>query len=786
MVSSPQGISNTGLTMSDPDALVRYGVMHQSLGPLVLAAVKMVEQTVSCDANCPIERGQAHLHKRPRLTHAITSITNENSSPEEQFTDITPHNDKDFYAQAEQLNHSDQSTEFENAGPEKASISVHNAIIDMDKHGFLCTENLKCLPSEDINYLLIKGSLNVPDHDTTKEFVVKYFEKLHPMLPVLDEAQFWRAFRGNTMDKISLFIFRALMFAISPFMSLDTLQKCGFVDKRDARKHLYNRAKLLFDLKVEMKPSAKAQGAVLLTHHTSAIAPLAGSLWLTSAIENAMLIDAQPSLVEDYINDSMKKRLWWSILLRDRSLCIGLRRRPQVTSLNLHGCRDWLREQDFEDEMHSSEVYDYQTKAIFLSALQEQCTLAILLTDLVSLIFNPRLTPTASYSEDEFESQMNTLNKVTHSLIQWHSKAHYPPNPRDNRCPHPSAALKNMTFMYYHTARVDLAQYTALLIEEYPGLPRHRYQQAMMSVGRDLKGGIDGLSQIMEYFSVTGHVDNLPLSILAYVGMPLVVAAIDLKLSPSRTETAARQRRLDSLSKIIRHAESLYDVTDFVAAGTNHILQLAYMTTQNFFLARETLPTKNNTGERNDSTGCNNMDQSDLFSRSSSPKHTRAKNWLDAFILCPRAYLLISTSVDYSLSVGRLPYDNSLPALVREISNQFSMCRLPWSLDDKPHTYFPQSRVNERLDSIDLRPTTGDGHSCVGESGGNANDENPIHEIESTAGKLNVGNQVNPASRGNQAAHDMSSSLVNLDFFEIESDPRSRSMLTESSIWTLP
>jgi hypothetical protein len=154
--------------------------------------------------------------KRPKLTHAITSITNETSSPEEQFTDITPHNDKNVYAQAEQLNHSDQSTGFGNAGPEQASIFAHNAIIDIDKHGFLCTENLKCLPSEDINYLLIKGSLNIPDHDTTNEFVVKYFEKLHPMLPILDEAQFWRAFRGNTMDKISLFIFRALMFAISP------------------------------------------------------------------------------------------------------------------------------------------------------------------------------------------------------------------------------------------------------------------------------------------------------------------------------------------------------------------------------------------------------------------------------------------------------------------------------------------------------------------------------------------------------------------------------------------
>lgn len=60
---------------------------------------------------------------------------------------------------------------------------------------------------------------------------------------------------------------------------------------------------------------------------------------------------------------------------------------------------------------------------------------------------------------------------------------------------------------------MDLAQYAALLIEEHPALPPHRYRQAMTGVGRDLKDGIDGLSRIMEYFSLTGHVDNLPLSV---------------------------------------------------------------------------------------------------------------------------------------------------------------------------------------------------------------------------------------------------------------------------------
>lgn len=71
-----------------------------------------------------------------------------------------------------------------------------------------------------------------------------------------------------------------------------------------------------------------------------------------------MLIDAQPSLVIDNFGKSLKKRLWWSILLRDRSLCIGLRRRPQVYVEYW----DWLEEDDFEEEIQYSKVYDKATK----------------------------------------------------------------------------------------------------------------------------------------------------------------------------------------------------------------------------------------------------------------------------------------------------------------------------------------------------------------------------------------------------------------------------------------
>ena len=63
------------------------------------------------------------------------------------------------------------------------------------------------------------------------------------------------------------------------------------------------------------------------------------------------------------------------------------------------------------------------------------------------------------------------------------------------------------------------------------------------------------------------------------------------------------------------------------------------------------------------------------------PIPMRAKSWLDAFLRCPRAYLLISTSVDYGLAVSRLPYDTFFPALVRDIPAIGAITQLPWTID---------------------------------------------------------------------------------------------------------
>ncbi|KAJ5542747.1 hypothetical protein N7535_005171 [Penicillium sp. DV-2018c] len=600
--------------------------MHLSSALRVPDAVKTVAENVSSALKI-LNTSPAHQNASPteirRSRHHIGQTTGQRASPH-----IRP---QDNFLRR-------QGT---------SSLSYCPNVLHTE-YNFVDSQQLHSLPPGELAYLASKDCLTLPGPDAMDEFVEQYFKRIHPSL-----------------------------------VSSETLRQCGFTDRRDARKQLYNRAKMLFELRTEKRSHANAQGAVLLTHYTSAADPQAGSLWVTRAIEHAMLIDAQPSLLEEDVSISLKKRLWWSILLRDRSLCIGLRRRPQVTSISFHGWSEWLSADDFAEELHQSRVYDYDTKKRLFMALQKQCELAVLLTDLVSLAFIPRRSHRRLLSMAEFQSLLSRIKTIKKSLDEWKQPAQPLVSPDKLPTSEGSdavATLTYLTYMYYYAARVDLAQYAAFILEENIFYAGDKYNTLIVDIGNDLRNGIGGLSLVMEHFSVNGHAGDLPLSVLGYVSMPLVLAAVDLKLSPSREEMEIRQKRLTSLSKIIRHSEALYDVTDFVAIGTNYILQLAYATTQNLFLEKKP-PLFLAQSTESDNTLPSPGSQFNTTSVSTSSRSIKPSSWQEAFVRCPRAYLLISTCVDYSLAIGRLPSASNLPEIVRELPAMGVIARLPWTSD---------------------------------------------------------------------------------------------------------
>lgn len=108
--------------------------------------------------------------------------------------------------------------------PQDALPSSHNNRSDTNVifsfYSFLKWPDLPNIPPEDVKFLEMKGCLHVPPRAILDEFIRQYFLHVHPCLPVLNEAEFWRIYRGKpdrhgNESSFSLFTFQAMLFVSS-------------------------------------------------------------------------------------------------------------------------------------------------------------------------------------------------------------------------------------------------------------------------------------------------------------------------------------------------------------------------------------------------------------------------------------------------------------------------------------------------------------------------------------------------------------------------------------------
>lgn len=130
---------------------------------------------------------------------------------------------------------------------------------------FLELDSITKLPPEDVTFLEMKGCLHIPEKSSLDKFVRQYFLHIHPLLPVVNEAEFWamfnHGFSNGALGTMSLFVFQAMLSAscvvsspikprnyntgltASQFISAGDIQRAGFTDYRIARTTFYRRAK---------------------------------------------------------------------------------------------------------------------------------------------------------------------------------------------------------------------------------------------------------------------------------------------------------------------------------------------------------------------------------------------------------------------------------------------------------------------------------------------------------------------------------------------------------------
>lgn len=94
------------------------------------------------------------------------------------------------------------------------------------EYAFVESQQLMSLPSEDVALLTSKSCLSLPTSNAIDEFVHEYFKNIHPSVPVLDEAEFWRIYQNNqsTGPKISHFVLQSLLLASCPVSAMLSLR----------------------------------------------------------------------------------------------------------------------------------------------------------------------------------------------------------------------------------------------------------------------------------------------------------------------------------------------------------------------------------------------------------------------------------------------------------------------------------------------------------------------------------------------------------------------------------
>ncbi|KAM0224376.1 hypothetical protein ACHAQD_001945 [Fusarium lateritium] len=526
---------------------------------------------------------------------------------------------------------------------------------------FLRTLNMRDC---DFSHLHAQGCLRVPSKPILDEFIRHYFLYIHPLLPLLNEADFWNAYdpipsnTANPGTPVSMLLLQSMMFASCTFVPKESLQTLGYATILEAKESFYTKAKLLYDFSTDPDPISIAQAATLLTYWcpTFRSGPrMPNSRWLRIAIQHAKSCDADkydnPSYGLHVSQQDMKrrnvlKRIWWCCIIRDRIMPLCVRRNIQITNaqFDFAFCTP-LGYDDLVDELESSRVYNIATKHKLILALERLTELCVTLTEVLGLVYPTETLPILD--AEAHSTAYAQVQEHKRSLRSWAAATRPPLALQDlspNAGPFEDSAVlfTNLVWIYFHASQVALSNY-----ELHLGLVLGIITQAATSAQetqflknnrRDLRSATKSIAECFARLHPRRLTRWLPSSAVACTALPLAMHMVDIKMSSAssaaeiwaRPEVASKQSRLNVLIQVFRELHPKYD-------GVHSISK-----TIRYFMGSYIEP------EQNLLTN----DHADVLARS------------------PTQYLRLALTIDVCLSQDRLAQDSDFPAALRRFFNR--------------------------------------------------------------------------------------------------------------------
>ncbi|KZL74672.1 cutinase transcription factor 1 alpha [Colletotrichum tofieldiae] len=254
-----------------------------------------------------------------------------------------------------------------------------------------------------------EGVFSFPPKSATENLLSAYFQWFHPCFPVVDELDTWNKYREGNLSPLLL---QAILFIAVIHCDEDTLPALGFGGRHMAKWVFYNRAKDIYDVEFEPKKLTVIQALFLMSFwRAGLLLEKDARHWLGASISLAQtkaLHRASRATTTVKKMERLRKRLWWSIYIRERQCAAAL------------GLPNRIRDEDCDIEPLEVEDFEHAFSPTLPTNKIQEYTLYFIgiaqLSRVLGRVVHGGFLPSKSLSASDRSQMKNDLVRWRQSL----------------------------------------------------------------------------------------------------------------------------------------------------------------------------------------------------------------------------------------------------------------------------------------------------------------------------------------------------------------------------------
>ncbi|KAH6867801.1 putative Zn(II)2Cys6 transcription factor [Thelonectria olida] len=297
---------------------------------------------------------------------------------------------------------------------------------DRSGHFLLPNGIVSSLDPEDIGYLRLKGAFMFPEAGIRDDLVRTYFHYVHPFFPILDAQDFLSKHESGALDRIGAHLLWSMYLASCNFLEEDVVRAAGFATRKEMKRSIYRKAKVLYDMQYERDRTALIQAVLLMSFCSSDTEDKTGPWhWIGVAISLCQTagLHRNPHPTASHIpqhRQRLWRLIWWSCVHQDAWFSVGMGRPMRI---NLDDCDTQLPVPGDSDAMADGLSETLREKYLpagmpNLSQLfVELIRLAIIQANIMSTHYRARQIRPSMADVVQIEQRISTIHKKANDLI---------------------------------------------------------------------------------------------------------------------------------------------------------------------------------------------------------------------------------------------------------------------------------------------------------------------------------------------------------------------------------